>query len=145
VTTYENTETFRVIHYISPVFTLTIGGAPSAPPPPPLPPPAEEPPPPTLGLAEAYAVVKRIIRHKTGQRPFRLKAHCNETSAATATCKVSWITPAQRIANVSVYAGTFHLVAEAGEEIGYSFKGARARYRCLKRHGVSACASRVRW
>jgi hypothetical protein len=149
-TYFEFSGEFRTIHYISPVYTLTI-----APPPPmftnpgspPSAPPTSNPSPPvsTLGLSEAYDVVKRIIRHKTGQRAYHLKDHCYETGAATATCKASWITPARHVSNVLIYAGTFHLEAEAGEEIGYRFKGARAAYGCIKHHRLSACASVVRW
>ena len=126
--------------YLSPVYTLTI--AREVPPPPAeLAPPASTP---ILPLAEAYAAIKEIIKHRSGHAAHHLQDKCRRTSQSQATCNATWLTAVHVSPNALVYSGDFHLDERVAGNY-FTFLGIRARIGCSERFGVKHCASRVHW
>lgn len=147
-TEYELSPPFEIIHYISPVFTLTIASPTAAPAPTPTLAPtseAEEPAPPTLTLYEARRAVPRAIKHRTGHTPHILKNICTKISSAESVCHASWYAPYPATSHSWLYTGHFDFEAQEGETIAYTFKGAKAELGCLKHHRVAQCARLANW
>jgi len=134
---------FESHEYLSPVYTLTVAPAvgPSAPPAETTPPAASNP---TMTIAEAYAAVKEIIRHKTGHSARHLSDKCHRTSQSAAACNASWSTSVNMSPSTVLYAGSFRLWREPQGNF-VAFVGLRERAVCAKHFGTRRCASKVSW
>jgi hypothetical protein len=151
-TEYQTAPPFEIVHYVSPTYSLTItaeGSATTTQSSSPSPGPVSLAPPSggttsTMSLAEAYEAVKGIIRLRTGHYARRLKDHCVKEAQTSSVCSARWVAPLPLTARTWIYAGRFELEAE-GESVNYAFRGARAEWRCIRRHGVRACARVVHW
>jgi len=144
---YQFSPPFETIHYISPVFTLTIANPAAPAPASPAPASPEEPSSvaPTLSLNEAYGTVPRVIRRKSGHNPHHLKDKCTKISSEETVCHASWWAPIPVTYRTWFYVGRFDLEAQEGETIGFAFKGAKAEYGCLRHHRVSYCTHYINW
>ena len=137
-----NVKTYEMPEYQSPVYTLIVAEQAPTVPAPQSSPPTESVP--SVTAAEAYPIVKRIIKERTKHTARHLADRCHQEIEAETVCSATWATDLLPSASTLLYSGTFHLHAESSG-LSFSFAGLRERYSCARHYSVKHCASRVHW